>query len=552
MQEPVRHLGGFKLDRPRTLSTSDQDQTEARRARGMEEISEASEERPTNGMIWMEVGSTALKSGAQLTIWEAVSFWLACLMVVNTVVYNGFATGDRTSDGYLRLFLVATYAFLQLLFSTYTTHLHRETYGYVIAQASWVVLTNLLVFTHRQDLDWWLSQNSTFGNNEEITFSNYEERPAFYDDNGLEVQYEDRGLILRHFHMVLLGEWTVVETLGSVFTNCNCLINTRTGQVERNKNYEGLENRSSEIAKHKDKQGKAYFKKVEWVVGDREKRIKATRELEVKALAKALETGLEKVLAHIVVMLGILLSTGVAPYTSVEFGKSNAMQLGSYALLLAVSAGVTALFSSVTSIKAAEESLKLLLRLQEHLITMPAAENPNQHFNPYSIIPLGFSDRQVFRDKASFEISLVDVLRDTHGLRRWGCLIFGRGLALLPNETQLRRGVETHWSNPFVANHDKTTVQFSTTGGLRVRKIGETSLTRAAPADMPSHSGYGAIIAAGHPEEPNGCAMSGVGAANRTGDTKPRKASSMREEEETPALNLKTMRAWRSTEAIHI
>jgi len=112
-----------------------------------------------------------LKSLVQLTIWGTISFWLTCLMVINTVVYNGFATGNRISDGNLRLFLVLTYAFSQLIFSCYTVRIYRKVYGYVISQACWVVLTKLFVFANREEFTWWdCQQPERYAN---VILSNY-------------------------------------------------------------------------------------------------------------------------------------------------------------------------------------------------------------------------------------------------------------------------------------------------------------------------------------------------------------------------------------------
>lgn len=165
--------------------------------------------------------------------------------------------------------------------------------------------------------------------------------------------------------------------------------------------------------KSQEDSGKAYFKTIELGDSATEKAVTSTRELEIQVLEKALESGLERTLAHIVVMVGILLSTAVAPYTSLEFEKSNAVQLESYAMLLAVGTGVAALLSSATYITNEQESLKLLRRLQERLIKTPGIEPPNQHFNPYDLILHGFSDC-IYSEKdgksQQISISFRDVL----------------------------------------------------------------------------------------------------------------------------------------------
>jgi len=237
--------------------------------------------------------------------------------------------------------------------------------------------------------------------------------------------------------MALLGECTLAETLGSIFTQGNLPVAILTRRSESLKDN-----------------GKAYFKTVKLPDSVIEKTIKSTRELELKGLEKALESGLERILAHVVAMLGIILSTGLAPYISVEFERSNAVQLGPYALLLAVATGLTSLFNSAPYVINAQESLKLLLSLQEHLLRKPSVEHPNQHFNPYDHLHLGLSDG------TQAELSFNDILKATRGLRRWGCFVFGHGIGFLPSRDRSNRGTKTYWSHPLNVS-ETITVQFS-------------------------------------------------------------------------------------------
>ncbi|KAK8099880.1 hypothetical protein PG999_010254 [Apiospora kogelbergensis] len=465
-----------------------------------------------------------MKQLVQLTIWEAVSFWLACIMVFNTVVYNGFTTGHRSSDGNLRLFLVATYALFQLLFSGYASYLHRKTYGCVVEQACWVVLTKLFVFANLLEHDWWLKQHLDWIGGE-TDLSNYDQERPEFDDNGNRIRYQDRGLILRRFRMVLLGEWHIAETLGSVFTDCNPQVETRTLVIPQDQQAEDMARDVSSL----DNDGKAYFKNVQLGESAIEKTIKSTRESEMKNLEKALETGLEKTLVHVGILLGIILSTGIAPYTSVEFEKSSAVQLGSYALLLAVATGLTALLSSVTSIISAQESLELLARLQRHLIHNTDFD---KHFEPYSnlrdIMLAAFGDGI----RPPRNMSFTEILRNTNGLRRWGCIFFGRGLAFLPSKVQVRRGRQAHWSHP-LRNRATGPIRFSTDGDiLKYKKdaviesvrfdFGDSFLDSTSDDDHRHHEGVQTEGSSEHP-------VRGNDEPHEIADIKPRKATSLKD-----------------------
>ncbi|KAK8032684.1 hypothetical protein PG990_002418 [Apiospora arundinis] len=288
-----------------------------------------------------------------------------------------------------------------------------------------------------------------------------------------------------------------METLGSIFTKSDPWV----GQTAPSRSA----SRKPKNPRPNKESGKAYFKTIEPADNLIEKTIKSTRELEIKGLEKALEAGLEKTLAHVVAMLGIILSTGLAPYMSVEFEKSNAIQLGSYALLLAVATGVTALFSSATHVTNAQESLKLLLRLQEHLVEKPNIENPNRHFNPYDQVHLDASERA--ETKTRIEISFSDILKETRGLRRWGCLIFGRGIAFLPSRDRSKRGMKAYWSRPYKLR--SATVQFSTEGIIRCVKEKSDTVEESGPGTVVegSQGGPGATTSPESEENPNGQAM---------------------------------------------
>ncbi|KAK8113550.1 hypothetical protein PG984_014076 [Apiospora sp. TS-2023a] len=473
-------------------------------AQGLEETTDTdAQDLPTEGMVWVEVGSSAQKSLVQLVIWETISLWLGSLMVINTVVYNGFATGDKSADGSLRLFLVVTYAFLQLVHFIYTMDVPKKAFSGVISQQCWAILMKLFVFADERDYDWWVRQHYVRDPNHDITLS--DNRQAFRPERSA-IHYDDQGLILKRFRMGLLGEWITTETLGSVFTNCN----PRVIQL------------GPRGAKSREDNGKVNFETIDSGDSGTDDVIKSARKSEFEALEKALEAGLEKILAHIVVLMGILLSTGIAPYTSVDFEKSNAVQLGSYALILSVGTGVTALLSSAIYTTNARESLKLLLRPQVRLNNTPGIEPPNRYFNPYDDINVGFVDFIMTK----IDISFADVLKATRGFRRWGCFLFGRGLGFLPDKD---RGVGTYWSHPldFKGTKELLKLQFSTDGDFR--RLNAKESKSKEPAFKSPQGGSGVQVATGSSEEPVADAVQENAESFEMTTVAPLKASSMAE-----------------------
>ncbi|KAK6083087.1 hypothetical protein SCUP234_03915 [Seiridium cupressi] len=67
---------------------------------------------------------------------------------------------------------------------------------------------------------------------------------------------------------------------------------------------------------------------------------------EVKGFEKTAEASLDRTLASVAVILGVCLAPGLVSWTSVKTTDATNTQLGSYALLLAMSTGLLALVSS--------------------------------------------------------------------------------------------------------------------------------------------------------------------------------------------------------------
>ncbi|KAI0197454.1 hypothetical protein EV127DRAFT_466037 [Xylaria flabelliformis] len=106
-----------------------------------------------------------------------------------------------------------------------------------------------------------------------------------------------------------------------------------------------------------------------------EKKIKPVLESEVKVFEKSAEAALERTLANIAILLGICLSTGLSPWTSIKSTDATSTQLGSYALLLSVSAGVLALTTSLSHFSTVTDSARILLKLKEKMISATMDEH---------------------------------------------------------------------------------------------------------------------------------------------------------------------------------
>jgi hypothetical protein len=58
---------------------------------------------PSLPMASFKIFSPVMKGLVHVAIWNSISFWLVLVMVVNTLVYNGFVSNNITNDSTIRL-----------------------------------------------------------------------------------------------------------------------------------------------------------------------------------------------------------------------------------------------------------------------------------------------------------------------------------------------------------------------------------------------------------------------------------------------------------------
>ncbi|KAI0547617.1 hypothetical protein F4679DRAFT_597462 [Xylaria curta] len=133
-----------------------------------------------------------------------------------------------------------------------------------------------------------------------------------------------------------------------------------------------------------------------------EKKIKPILEFEVEVLDKSAETTLERVQANIAIIVGICLSTGLAPWTSIKSTDATSAQLGSYALLLSVSTEILALTRSFSYFSTATGSARMLLKLKENMLSVTVDEHfKGDNVQPWNLdkpLWFGFSCSSEFSD----------------------------------------------------------------------------------------------------------------------------------------------------------
>ena len=97
-------------------------------------------------MVAIKAFSPIMKSLVQVAIWNSISFWLVVVMVVNTMVYNGFISHNITRDSLIRLVLILIYAVANFGHQYRTTILLYRNFTFVLFQACWTFISRTFVF----------------------------------------------------------------------------------------------------------------------------------------------------------------------------------------------------------------------------------------------------------------------------------------------------------------------------------------------------------------------------------------------------------------------
>jgi hypothetical protein len=270
-----------------------------------------------DGQVWFNPASPVMKHIIQIAIWEFWTLWMVIAMVSLTVVYNGFIYGQPGPDGVLRLVLVGAYAVANLFHVLWSWRYLSRILRAVETQACWVIISKICAF-FSADLS---CRGPAAANSPWLDNATY--------------------LNLRRVQCDLLGPTKLIDTMEGEPDLPDYPKTHLTFEPDR-----------------------------EQIKSVAENDIKPMLETEVKAFEKAGESCLDRVLANVVVVLGTCLSSGVAPWTTVQSQDSTATQLGSYAIILAIGTGATALIGSVNHLSNAAECAETLQRFQAHMLSL--------------------------------------------------------------------------------------------------------------------------------------------------------------------------------------
>jgi hypothetical protein len=354
------------LDAMRILYVGRMDGEEQRAARGVEECRAVANKRISTPPMWLTTGSSLTKSMVQLAVWEWVCMWMVLAMLLSTLSFNGLLTGDRGPDSYPRFVVVMIYTGAFCVHSWYVWRAFRSFFTMVVAGASWSLL-NKASFASA-DLAQLVAR-----------LAGGRTAPVFKQ----------------------VGK----PTTSSTFPICPAALLQDVGVLPA---------ADSEILTDAQKSEAD-------TVGNWQKR-------DVTSTVESGKTALDGVVANIMTMVGIIITTGFSVWTSRATDSTS--QLGSLALLASLTLGSAAMFSSAVDLSVMDTSFRNVLFLKEVMINGDASAHVQKRGSSRNVI--GFMHKTV----KTRRVRMRDLINMTDF---WPLIFFGPAYVLLPSRADHER-----------------------------------------------------------------------------------------------------------------
>lgn len=342
-------------------------------ARGIEQCEALPDKNIDTPPMWLTVGSSLTRSMVQLAVWEWVSLWMAVAMVACTLAFNGFFSNNRGTDSYPRLVVVLVYAVAFCFHAWYVWSTCKSFFTLLGAGATWSML-NKAGF-------------------------------ASVDLGQLQTHLEE-------------GPEPVFRQVGkpassAVFPAYDAYL-AHEHDLQKDAHIE----QNPVVAKSKSSDTR---RGAEDSVNDWQK-------AEISSTVEAGRLALDRTVTNIMTMVGIIVTSGFAAWTSKPSSQSS--QLGSLALLASLGLGTGAMFSSVVELSVMDTSFRNVLFLKEIMINGKAADHVEKRASRTRVI--GFTHKTVEPRK----VRTRDLAKMCSPL---ALLLFGPAYVLLPSKADHSR-----------------------------------------------------------------------------------------------------------------
>jgi hypothetical protein len=367
--ESMNPLGpGTASDAIRIFYTGQLDGEVQRAARGVEQCRATPKQRLSRPPMWLTTGSSLTKSMVQLAVWEWVSAWAALGMTVSTLAFNGFFTNNRGPDSYPRLVVVVVYAAAFCLHFWYVYRTFNAFFTLVIAGSSWSLL-----------------------NKASFVSVGLGELRLRLEGGAVSPVFRELGKAAANATYSVCPAALVQDVGVLPVADKDLLTDTQMSEAR--------------------------------TVGDWQKR-------DITSAVESGRTALDGVVANVMTMVGIVITTGFSVWTSMPADGSVGSQLGSLALLASLTLGAAAMFSSAIDLSVMLDSFRNILFLKEIMLNGEASGHVQKRASNKTIV--GFTHQTV---KAR-PLKVRDLATTTSF---WTLVFFGPAYALLPSASDHHR-----------------------------------------------------------------------------------------------------------------
>lgn len=351
-----------------------------RTAKGLTESCATAQGTPNRSALWLTSGSPLTKAIVQSLIWEWASLWLLMQMLLTTLMFNGFFTGQLSLDSYPRLAVILIYAISYISHFAYVWRISGRFFSNVAAGATWSVL-----------------ERARFAVAERKKLHNYKAGQPF----------EFRGI------EKVSAEY-VPFTFAARFKN----------EVDVEVKVDNISSSSSETLIDDGQDSKEVTAALAT--------LDSTQKLERTSATLSATQAAERIVSNAMVMMGVTISTGFSAWTSRQMtvntpNNFSSSQIGSLALLGSLALGAAAMFSSAMHLSTMEATYKTMVSLKEVKINGHAFEHYKKRRAAEA--PISFTSGTV----PSSIITFGDILKTNKAKDFFGVLLFGPAYALLPS-----------------------------------------------------------------------------------------------------------------------
>ncbi|EXJ53685.1 uncharacterized protein A1O5_13137 [Cladophialophora psammophila CBS 110553] len=363
-------------------------------AKGLFDSCAEPKSRCSRARSWLTSGSPLMKTIVQLLIWQWATFWLVLLMVLATLIYNGFLTGELAIDSYPRLTIIVLYSLGYLAHSIYVWRVISDFLTNVGAGAAWSLLerANFVVCHHHDLRRHPTGRPFSFRG---IDKASKEHVPTMYE------------AVFRH------------ETASPKDAHDEPIV----------------DDYRSDYASDDPQAVKAALATIE-----------KAQEDERDAARDAAKLALDRVMSNVMIVTGIILSSGFSSWTSNQATENtpnnfNSQQIGSLALLTSLSLGAAAMFTSAMHLSVMESSFNTILSLKETKINGQAVDHYKKRSSTSSALSFTNHDSDVSSSTTGHagnltacRIGFMDILTMTKASDIAHVFFLGPAYTLLPDK----------------------------------------------------------------------------------------------------------------------